>query len=415
VILALLLGCVTVQERTRHVDGGTVVVPAEVDHDGDGHAAYADGGQDCDDTDPSIYPGAPELCNGVDDDCDARVDAVDDDHLPQSGVAFWRRDQDADGYGIGSPEYACDPPADVVLRGGDCDDTRAWVNPGMPESCHLGDDDCDGLADEADPSLPASQLRPFYRDADGDGWADGGSTPVYACAAPEGFTVLVGDCDDGAADMSPDGHDACTDGRDEDCDGVEPNAFALRLDHRDTAPVVSLSAERGAFTVEMWVVPRDDDAFTPLFRWDGLLLGLQDDEVMAEQGVSGRWRHYDGSGRPQMHIAAAYNPLDDVLNVFVDGAIEIGWVRRSLNLDGRLALGPGAADGAPVVISQFRVRLGHVHVTASPIDPLLLPTDDTVLLWRFDAGEGDTVPDLSGSGLDALVDPEAWVVPECRP
>jgi hypothetical protein len=44
------------------------------DTDGDGHASSACGGDDCDDTDRLRYPGAPERCQGVDDDCDGTID-----------------------------------------------------------------------------------------------------------------------------------------------------------------------------------------------------------------------------------------------------------------------------------------------------------------------------------------------------
>ena len=42
-----------------------------LDHDGDGFSECAG---DCDDTNPTVYPGAPETCNGLDDDCDGTVD-----------------------------------------------------------------------------------------------------------------------------------------------------------------------------------------------------------------------------------------------------------------------------------------------------------------------------------------------------
>ncbi len=54
-------------------------VAEDVDEDGDGYPAASVGGmdcggKDCDDTRASVYPGAPELCNGRDDDCNGKVD-----------------------------------------------------------------------------------------------------------------------------------------------------------------------------------------------------------------------------------------------------------------------------------------------------------------------------------------------------
>ncbi|MDP6946329.1 MAG: lectin-like protein, partial [Myxococcota bacterium] len=46
------------------------------DEDGDGHSSCF--GVDCDDGDPAVFPGAPELCNFRDDDCDGEVDEVDE-------------------------------------------------------------------------------------------------------------------------------------------------------------------------------------------------------------------------------------------------------------------------------------------------------------------------------------------------
>ena len=46
----------------------------DVDQDRDGHKNPRAGGKDCDEGDPSVFPGATELNNGKDDDCDGMID-----------------------------------------------------------------------------------------------------------------------------------------------------------------------------------------------------------------------------------------------------------------------------------------------------------------------------------------------------
>jgi len=54
-----------------------VCVPGTADLDGDGSLAA----DDCDDTNNMIFPGAPELCNGVDDNCDEQLEQGDPSEL----------------------------------------------------------------------------------------------------------------------------------------------------------------------------------------------------------------------------------------------------------------------------------------------------------------------------------------------
>ena len=106
--------------------------------------AVADGG-DCDDGDDAVYPGAEELCNGVDDDCDGTEDngAV--------GGDLWYADNDGDGFGDDdSAEESCEAPDGAVADGGDCDDDDGDTFPGAPEVCLDGIvNDCDGDEDDA--------------------------------------------------------------------------------------------------------------------------------------------------------------------------------------------------------------------------------------------------------------------------
>ena len=83
------------------------------DRDDDGYMNVELGGLDCDDSDPAVYPGAPERCgNGVDDNCDGYVDDRGEGEL-----AFYA-DVDGDGFPSSSQQVACEPPHPADCR--DC-------------------------------------------------------------------------------------------------------------------------------------------------------------------------------------------------------------------------------------------------------------------------------------------------------
>jgi len=102
---------------------------------------------DCDDTDPSVNPGATEVCNEVDDDCDGGADDADPDGVP-GDAATWYADADGDGYGdAATTAVSCQEPTDHVVDATDCDDGDSDIFPGAEERCDGLDDDCDGLDD----------------------------------------------------------------------------------------------------------------------------------------------------------------------------------------------------------------------------------------------------------------------------
>ena len=96
---------------------------------------------DCDDRDPEVHPGATEVCDHVDNDCDGYVN---------EGVGqLWYRDADDDGYGDPHDKASsCWEPLGYVPTGTDCDDGDPDVNPGAEELCDGVDNDCDDRVDE---------------------------------------------------------------------------------------------------------------------------------------------------------------------------------------------------------------------------------------------------------------------------
>lgn len=99
---------------------------------------------DCNDDDPTVSPGAPELCDGIDNNCDDR---------PDEGLQRLTYFLDADGDGFGDPETAvttCDNPGDEYVRdANDCDDENEDRFPGNLEICNnFIDEDCTGIADD---------------------------------------------------------------------------------------------------------------------------------------------------------------------------------------------------------------------------------------------------------------------------
>jgi hypothetical protein len=152
------------KDRISDSCGFYVDPPCEVkDKDNDGYDSL----QDCDDTDPAVNPGAEEMCDGIDNNCDGQID---------EGCYFCLIDSDKDGY----------------TRCNDCNDDDPTIHPRAAEFCDGIDNDCDGEIDE--------DCIPCTRDIDGDGY------------------TRCNDCNDYDPTVYPGAEEVC-DGKDNDCNG----------------------------------------------------------------------------------------------------------------------------------------------------------------------------------------------------
>ncbi len=160
---------------------------------------------DCQDSDPAINPDAEEVCDGMDNDCDGRVDADAVDALT------WYEDADQDNFGTPeSGQQACEQPFGTVLDATDCDDTSMDIYPGAPEEIANGvDSDCDGM-------------EICYEDLDGDlyGTYNVVNSSDLSCSSG-GVSSKNTDCDDTDLYIYPGASETTADGVDSDCDTEE--------------------------------------------------------------------------------------------------------------------------------------------------------------------------------------------------
>ena len=185
---------------------GLIDDDCQTDNDGDGYSSLVD----CDDDDSSVNPGVPEVCDGIDNDCDT---IIDDD---ATNLQLYYLDEDGDGFGTGATEaLGCEAPDGYVENYLDCDDSTADRSPDNAEICDGVDNNCDLLTDNE-----AVDAETWYTDTDGDGFGDP-NNPIMACVVQPGAVSNNLDCDDTRSNVYPQAIETWYDGIDQNCDGID--------------------------------------------------------------------------------------------------------------------------------------------------------------------------------------------------
>jgi hypothetical protein len=259
--------------------------PVCTDRDGDGYSIEGGicGAYDCDDTNITINPGATEICNGLDNNCDGVLDIDEDgDGVSPTGQnplgiclsddcddtdssignpigSIYYFDDDGDGYGDNDNTLvdSC-PQPDYVAVGGDCDDSSSLIYPGTTTTAYCGASEC--YSDPADPGSYVYNGQIYdgngdyvgrcynvdvclstgtkYCRTDGSGDYDVSCTIDYVlyedndldtfgagalttqCYETEGYSDNNEDCDDTDDTINPDATEVCDGGIDNNCDGL---------------------------------------------------------------------------------------------------------------------------------------------------------------------------------------------------
>ncbi len=334
-------------------------------------AAWATNASDCADDDGGRNPAVPEVCNGVDDDCDGMLDGPGED-------------DDGDGF------------ADESCGGTDCDDERAEVHPGAPELCDGMDTDCDGTA-------PDDEL-----DLDGD-------TYVTSTTCMDA-TLRVGDCDDTVALSAPGASEACN-VADDDCDGAVDEglsacdgvaAITVGREHacalRDGGSIVcwggNARGELGDGTTLMRAAPAEpvvgvSDAVA-ISAGDEHTCVVRAGSTVACWGVNGYGQLGDGSTTDRS-TPVAVPGVADAVDVVAASSFTCA-LRASgsvvcwgLNRDNQLGNGTGADSSTPVGVP---VVAGAIAIAAGGAGACALAAGGSIWCWGSNSqgqlGDGST-------------------------
>ena len=199
-------------------------------------AGYVTNSTDCDDSNNAIFPGATEICDGIDNDCVGGID---------NGLTFvtYYTDADLDGFGTGAGQSLCtNPGAGFAIVAGDCNDTDDQINPDSPEICDGIDNNCAGGIDDGLTFLA------YFTDTDDDGFGTGNGQ-IYCENPGVGFSLVDGDCNDNNDQIYPGATEILNNSIDENCDGVD--GYLSVEDLTLTTFKIVPNPNNGTFVIEM--------------------------------------------------------------------------------------------------------------------------------------------------------------------
>jgi hypothetical protein len=271
-----------------------------------------------------VNPGAAEICDGVDNNCNGEID--------EGVTTTFYADQDGDGFGDPDEILAsCEAPDNYTAAGTDCDDESAESYPGGSEICDGLDNDCDGVIDGAD----APDATTWYRDSDGDGFGDTDKTATE-CEQPAGYSAQAGDCDDTDTRFNPGAKENdCTDPNDYNCDGStgyadeDGDGFAACEECNDYIPEINPDAEEVCDEADNDCdgdIDEDDaaDALTWYIDYDGDGYGVSDFSTLSCSQPTGYVDNTDDCDDTEASANPGESEVCDEIDNDCDGDIDEG-------------------------------------------------------------------------------------------
>lgn len=395
---------VTVTDTETTQTPTTPPTPGEIDVDGDGYASDVD----CNDDDDEIFPGAPEVAaDGIDQDCDAvdhcYPDADGDGHGAEVATAGSSLDCGGAGEAVAGDD--CDDAEPTMFPGNRewCDgldnDCNTVVDPycfdfssadatitdsdtSFPWALAVGDYDHDGVDEVAVSGFFSSRVYLL------DGLPSGSQavTSIAQNTLIGGGALSCFGCSLGSADLDGDGYPEL----------VTPQSTDDLLSIFEEASAVGAGGQAGVGNALASIVG-DEDGLMSLY--EAITAGDFDDDGVTDlaipqiadlSGPAGTWKLLSGPFEGALDVADAYATLSRA-----DTSVDLGHagVAGDFDDDGVDDLAVGSKLGSEVFVF-------YGPITAD----LDTANADVVLTGAAGSGAGETlvVGDFDGDGTDDL-------------